>query len=116
MWIERDKTLSQLAGVNVEGMNGCSLREVALFQQYLLPNFQIVEYETDPETAELLKLFKRQPAPKQLYIHHKNMHYSVIPYILIYLGVYAYCKYCLQGYDIHKRAYKCILVLTVSHD
>ena len=97
--IQRERALDLHRVANVP-LGPCGLKEVDLFQQYLV-NYQIIVVSGDQDNAIIYPPQPRtNPNPeKSIYLYYQANHFDVITKLPGFLNTNYFCHQCHKGYD-----------------
>ena len=98
--IQRERAFDLHEAANVP-LGPCGLKEVDLFQQYLV-NYQIVVVSGDQDNAIIYPPQPRtNPNPeKSIYLYYQAKHFDVISSLPAFLNMSYFCHACHKGYDV----------------
>ena len=98
--IQRERAFDLHEAANVP-LGPCGLKEVDLFQQYLV-NYQIVVVSGDQDNAIIYPPQPRtNPNPeKSIYLYYQAKHFDVISSLPAFLNTSYFCHACHKGYDV----------------
>ena len=97
--VQRERAFDLHEAANVP-LGPCGLKEVDLFQQYLV-NYQIIVLSGDQDNAII---YPPQPPAnpnpeKSIYLYYQANHYDVITSLPAFLNRNYFCHLCHKGYD-----------------
>ena len=97
--IQRERAVDLHQAANVP-LGPCGLKEVDLFQQYLV-NYQIIVVSGDQDNAIIYPPQPRaNPNPeKSIYLYYQANHFDVITALPGFLNTNYFCHTCHKGYD-----------------
>ena len=97
--IQRERAFDLHEAANVP-LGPCGLKEVDLFQQYLV-NYQIIVVSGDQDNAIIYPPHPRaNPDPeKSIYLYYQTNHFDVITKLPGFLNTAYFCHRCHKGYD-----------------
>ena len=97
--VQRERAFDLHEAANVP-LGPCGLKEVDLFQQYLV-NYQIIVVSGDQDNAIIYPPHPRtNPNPeKSIYLYYQANHYDVITTLPGFLNTNYFCHLCHKGYD-----------------
>ena len=97
--IQRERAFDLHEAANVP-LGPCGLKEVDLFQQYLV-NYQIIVVSGDQDNAIIYPPHPRaNPDPeKSIYLYYQAKHFDVITKLPGFLNMAYFCHRCHKGYD-----------------
>ena len=97
--VQRERAFDLHEAANVP-LGPCGLKEVELFQQYLV-NYQIIVVSGDQDNAIIYPPHPRtNPNPeKSIYLYYQAKHYDVITTLPGFLNTNYFCHRCHKGYD-----------------
>ena len=97
--IQRERAYDLHEAANVP-LGPCGLKEVDLFQQYLV-NYQIIVVSGDQDNAIIYPPHPRaNPDPeKSIYLYYQAKHFDVITKLPGFLNTAYFCHRCHKGYD-----------------
>ena len=98
--IQRERAFDLHEAANVP-LGPCGLKEVDLFQQYLV-NYQIIVVSGDQDNAII---YPPQPPAnpnpeKSIYLYYQAKHFDVISSLPAFLNKSYFCHACHKGYDV----------------
>ena len=98
--IQRERAFDLHEAANVP-LGPCGLKEVDLFQQYLV-NYQIIVVSGDQDNAIIYPPHPRaNPNPeKSIYLYYQANHFDVITKLPGFLNTSYFCHACHKGYDV----------------
>ena len=98
--MQRQRALDLHHVANVP-LGPCGLKEVDLFQQYLV-NYQIIVVSGDQDNAIIYPPHPRaNPNPeKAIYLYYQTNHFDVITKLPGFLNKSYFCHVCHKGYDV----------------
>ena len=98
--IQRERAFDLHEAANVP-LGPCGLKEVDLFQQYLV-NYQIIVVSGDQDNAIIYPPQPRtNPNPeKSIYLYYQANHFDVISSLPAFLNTSYFCHACHKGYDV----------------
>ena len=98
--IQRQRAIDLHEAANVP-LGACGLREVGLFQDYLV-NYQIIVVSGDQDNAIIYPPQPRtNPNPeKSIYLYYQANHFDVITKLPGFLNNAYFCHRCHKGYDV----------------
>ena len=98
--MQRQRALDLHHVANVP-LGPCGLKEVDLFQQYLV-NYQIIVVSGDQDNAIIYPPHPRaNPNPeKSIYLYYQANHFDVITKLPGFLNKSYFCHLCHKGYDV----------------
>ena len=98
--VQRQRALDLHEAANVP-LGPCGLKEVDLFQQYLV-NYQIIVVSGDQDNAIIYPPQPRvNPNPeKSIYLYYQDKHFDVITKLPGFLNKSYFCHACHKGYDV----------------
>ena len=96
---QRERAFDLHEAANVP-LGPCGLKEVGLFQQYLV-NYQIIVVSGDQDNAIIYPPHPpANPNPeKSIYLYYQANHYDVITTLPVFLNTNYFCHQCHKGYD-----------------
>ena len=105
--IQRERAFDLHEAANVP-LGPCGLKEVDLFQQYLV-NYQIIVVSGDQNNTIIYPPHPpTNPNPeKSIYLYYQANHYDVITKLPGFLNTNYFCHLCHKGYD-HTTDHLCI--------
>ena len=97
--VQRERAFDLHEAANVP-LGPCGLKEVDLFQQYLV-NYQIIVVSGDQDNAII---YPREPPAnpnpeKSIYLYYQANHFDVITKLPGFLNTNYFCHLCHKGYD-----------------
>ena len=97
--VQRERAFDLHEAVNVP-LGPCGLREVGLFQDYLV-NYQIIVVSGDQDNAIIYPPHPpTNPNPeKSIYLYYQANHFDVITKLPGFLNTNYFCHTCHKGYD-----------------
>ena len=97
--VQRERAFDLHEAANVP-LGPCGLKEVDLFQQYLV-NYQIIVVSGDQDNAIIYPPHPRaNPNPeKSIYLYYQDNHFDVITKLPAFLNNSYFCHRCHKGYD-----------------
>ena len=98
--LQRERAFDLHEAANVP-LGPCGLKEVDLFQQYLV-NYQIIVVSGDQNNAIIYPLLPRtSPNPeKSIYLYYQANHFDVITSLPGFLNAHYFCSVCYKPYDV----------------
>ena len=98
--MQRERAFDLHEAANVP-LGPCGLKEVGLFQQYLV-NYQIIVVSGDQNNAIIYPLQPRtNPNPeKSIYLYYQANHFDVITSLPAFLNAHYFCHTCYKPYDV----------------
>ena len=98
--VQRERAFDLHEAANVP-LGPCGLREVRLFQQYLV-NYQIIVVSGDQNNAII---YPREPPAnpnpeKSIYLYYQANHFDVITSLPGFLNSHYFCHLCYKAYDV----------------
>ena len=98
--VQRERAFDLHEAANVP-LGPCGLKEVDLFQQYLV-NYQIIVVSGDQDNAIIYPPQPRvNPNPeKSIYLYYQANHFDVITKLPGFLNTNYFCHACHKGYDV----------------
>ena len=98
--VQRERAFDLHEAANVP-LGPCGLKEVDLFQQYLV-NYQIIVVSGDQDNA-IIYPYQVRPNPnpeKSIYLYCQANHFDVITKLPGFLNTSYFCHACHKGYDV----------------
>ena len=97
--VQRERAFDLHEAANVP-LGPCGLKEVDLFQQYLV-NYQIIVVSGDQDNAIIYPPQPRaNPNPeKSIYLYYQANHFDTITSLPAFLNTNYFCHVCHKGYD-----------------
>ena len=98
--LQRERAFDLHEAANVP-LGPCGLKEVDLFQQYLV-NYQIIVVSGDQDNAIIYPPQPRaNPNPeKSIYLYYQDNHFDAIRSLPAFLNNNYFCHRCHKGYDV----------------
>ena len=98
--VQRERAFDLHEAANVP-LGPCGLKEVDLFQQYLV-NYQIIVVSGDQDNT-IIYPYQVRPNPnpeKSIYLYYQAKHFDVITKLPGFLNTSYFCHACHKGYDV----------------